>query len=78
MPSWGQWIAAFSSTYTVVANVLPFFLVMVLLITGVLIPYCTDTLDVAYTSAIDGLLEIYNVLHLTRHLPYRRCTVCCP
>jgi ATP-binding cassette, subfamily G (WHITE), member 2, SNQ2 len=39
MPSWGQWIAAFASSYGVVANILPFFLIMVLLITGVLIPY---------------------------------------
>lgn len=78
MPSWGQWIAAFSSTYTVVANVLPFFLVMVLLITGVLIPYCTHPLDVAYISAIDGLLEVYNVLHLTCNVPHRGCIICRP
>jgi hypothetical protein len=78
MPSWGQWIAAFSSTYTVVANVLPFFLVMVLLITGVLIPYCIESLEFADGSAIDGILEIYNVLHLTSNLSHRRRFICGP
>jgi ATP-binding cassette, subfamily G (WHITE), member 2, SNQ2 len=43
VPSWAQWIAAFASTFTVVANILPFFLVMVFLITGVLIPYSQIT-----------------------------------
>jgi len=64
MPSWGQWIAAFASTYTVVANILPFFLVMVLLINGVLIPYSQLTVFWKYTMyyispvtyLIDGVL----------------------
>jgi len=49
MPSWGQWIAAFASGYSVVANLLPFFLVMVLLITGVLIPQSQLTVFWKYT-----------------------------
>jgi ATP-binding cassette subfamily G (WHITE) protein 2 (SNQ2) len=39
IPSWAQWIAAFARDYTIVANILPFFLVMTLLISGVIIPY---------------------------------------
>jgi len=49
MPSWAQWIAAFASSYTVVANILPFFLVMVLLINGVLIPYSQITVFWRFT-----------------------------
>lgn len=34
MASWGQWIAAFAPSYTVISNVIPFFLVCVQLFTG--------------------------------------------
>lgn len=37
--SWGQWICAFAPSFTVIANVLPFFFVMVGLFNGVVRPY---------------------------------------
>src|SRR5208282_4614966 len=52
MPSWAQWIVAFAASYTIVANILPFFLIMVLLITGVLIPYGIISLNVANSAQI--------------------------
>ena len=39
--SWGSWIAAFAPSYTVIANVIPFFLVSVQLFTGVIRPYAS-------------------------------------
>ncbi|KAJ5570242.1 ABC multidrug transporter atrF [Penicillium hispanicum] len=37
--SWGQWICAFAPSFTVIANVLPFFFVMVNLFNGIVRPY---------------------------------------
>ena len=37
--SWGQWICAFAPTFTVISNVLPFFIVMFSLFNGVVRPY---------------------------------------
>jgi len=37
--SWGQWITAFAPSFTVIANVLPFFFVMFGLFNGVVRPY---------------------------------------
>ncbi|XP_044717671.1 ABC-2 type transporter domain-containing protein [Hirsutella rhossiliensis] len=37
--SWGQWICAWAPSFTVISNVLPFFLVMFSLINGVVVPY---------------------------------------
>ncbi|KAF2835370.1 ABC drug exporter AtrF [Patellaria atrata CBS 101060] len=37
--SWGQWICAFAPSFTVIANVLPFFFVMVSLFNGVIRPW---------------------------------------
>lgn len=37
--SWGQWICAFAPSFTVISNVLPFFLVMFGLFNGVVRPY---------------------------------------
>ncbi|OKL56772.1 hypothetical protein UA08_07926 [Talaromyces atroroseus] len=37
--SWGQWICAFAPSFTVIANVLPFFFVMCNLFNGVVRPY---------------------------------------
>ncbi|KAL6709778.1 ATP-binding cassette transporter snq2 [Coniothyrium glycines] len=37
--SWGQWICAFAPSFTVIANVLPFFFVMFALFNGVVRPY---------------------------------------
>lgn len=37
--SWGQWICAFAPSFTVIANTLPFFFVMVSLFNGVVRPY---------------------------------------
>ncbi|KAG4442743.1 hypothetical protein IFR05_001760 [Cadophora sp. M221] len=37
--SWGQWICAFAPSFTVIANVLPFFFVMFGLFNGVVRPY---------------------------------------
>ncbi|KAK2764869.1 hypothetical protein FQN54_008566 [Arachnomyces sp. PD_36] len=37
--SWGQWICAFAPSFTVIANVLPFFFVMVNLFNGIIVPY---------------------------------------
>ena len=37
--SWGQWITAFAPSFTVIANVLPFFFVMFSLFNGVVRPY---------------------------------------
>jgi ABC-type multidrug transport system ATPase subunit/ABC-type multidrug transport system permease subunit len=37
--SWGQWICAFAPSFTVISNVLPFFLVMFSLFNGVVVPY---------------------------------------
>ncbi|SCO47745.1 related to pleiotropic drug resistance proteins (PDR1-15), ABC superfamily [Fusarium fujikuroi] len=39
--SWGQWIAAFAPTYSVVANLLPFFFIMANLFNGIFLPYRT-------------------------------------
>ena len=39
MASWGQWITAFAPSFTVIANVLPFFFVMVTLFNGIVTPY---------------------------------------
>lgn len=39
MSSWGQWITAFAPSFTVIANVLPFFFVMFSLFNGVVRPY---------------------------------------
>ncbi|PKY06821.1 pleiotropic drug resistance protein, ABC superfamily [Aspergillus campestris IBT 28561] len=39
--SWGQWICAFAPSFTVIANVLPFFFVMVNLFNGIVRPYST-------------------------------------
>ncbi|KAK8069840.1 ATP-binding multidrug cassette transport protein [Apiospora phragmitis] len=39
MNSWGQWICAFAPSFTVIANVLPFFFVMFGLFNGVVRPY---------------------------------------
>ncbi|KAI9711691.1 MAG: hypothetical protein M1828_001802 [Chrysothrix sp. TS-e1954] len=39
MASWGQWITAFAPSFTVIANVLPFFFVMFSLFNGVVRPY---------------------------------------
>ena len=39
MASWGQWITAWAPGFTVISNVLPFFLVMVTLFNGVVVPY---------------------------------------
>ena len=64
MTSWGQWIAAFASTYTVVANLLPFFLVMVLLITGVLIPYCI-ILPISLTKAQLTVVWRYTMYYIS-------------
>jgi len=37
--SWGQWICAFAPNFTVISNVLPFFLIMTTLFNGVVRPY---------------------------------------
>ena len=37
--SWGQWVCAFAPSFTVISNVLPFFLVMFSLFNGVVVPY---------------------------------------
>lgn len=37
--SWGQWICAFAPSFTVISNVLPFFLVMFSLFNGVVVPH---------------------------------------
>nr|AXS58701.1 ABC family transporter protein homeolog b [Epichloe coenophiala] len=37
--SWGQWICAWAPSFTVISNVLPFFLVMFSLFNGVVVPY---------------------------------------
>lgn len=37
--SWGQWICAFAPSFTIIANVLPFFFVMFSLFNGVVRPY---------------------------------------
>ena len=37
--SWGQWITAFTSSFTVISNALPFFFVTVSLFNGVVSPY---------------------------------------
>ncbi|XHF96820.1 hypothetical protein AWENTII_000437 [Aspergillus wentii] len=37
--SWGQWICAFAPSFTVIANVLPFFFVMCNLFNGIVRPY---------------------------------------
>ncbi|KAH0596640.1 hypothetical protein MHUMG1_05758 [Metarhizium humberi] len=42
--SWGQWICAWAPSFTVISNVLPFFLVMFSLFNGVVVPY--DQLNV--------------------------------
>lgn len=42
--SWGQWICAFAPSFTVIGNVLPFFLVMFSLFNGVVVPH--DQLNV--------------------------------
>ena len=39
--SWGQWVTAFAPSFTVISNVLPFFLVMVFFFNGVFIPYAS-------------------------------------
>ncbi|KAF3769587.1 putative ABC transporter [Cryphonectria parasitica EP155] len=39
MNSWGQWICAFAPSFTVIANVLPFFFVMFSLMNGVVRPF---------------------------------------
>ncbi|KAK3695733.1 ABC-2 type transporter-domain-containing protein [Podospora appendiculata] len=39
MASWGQWICAFAPSFTVISNVLPFFLVMFSLFNGIVVPY---------------------------------------
>ncbi len=39
MASWGQWITAFAPSFTVIANVLPFFFVTFSLFNGVIRPY---------------------------------------
>lgn len=39
MASWGQWICAFAPSFTVIANVLPFFFVMFSLFNGVVRPF---------------------------------------
>ncbi|KAI1109563.1 ABC-2 type transporter-domain-containing protein [Nemania sp. NC0429] len=39
MSSWGQWICAFAPSFTVIANILPFFFVMFGLFNGVVQPY---------------------------------------
>ena len=39
--SWGQWITAFAPSFTVISNVLPFFLIMVNLFNGVFRPYAS-------------------------------------
>ncbi|KAK7431315.1 ATP-binding cassette transporter snq2 [Neonectria magnoliae] len=41
MASWGQWIAAFGSSYGSISNILPFFFCMVALLNGVFVPYQT-------------------------------------
>ncbi|TWU72067.1 hypothetical protein ED733_003385 [Metarhizium rileyi] len=41
--SWGQWICAFAPSFTVISNVLPFFLVMFSLFNGVVVPYAQLT-----------------------------------
>jgi len=37
--SWGQWITAWAPSFTVVANVLPFLLIICALFNGVMVPY---------------------------------------
>ncbi|OIW29031.1 hypothetical protein CONLIGDRAFT_715452 [Coniochaeta ligniaria NRRL 30616] len=37
--SWGQWVCAFAPSFTVISNVLPFFLVIFSLFNGVVVPY---------------------------------------
>ncbi len=37
--SWAQWICAFAPSFTVISNVLPFFLVMFSIFNGVFVPY---------------------------------------
>jgi len=37
--SWGQWICAWAPSFTVIANVLPFFLVTFSLFNGIVVPY---------------------------------------
>ena len=39
MSSWGQWICAWAPSFTVISNVLPFFLVIFSLFNGVVVPY---------------------------------------
>ena len=41
--SWGQWICAFAPSFTVIANVLPFFFVVFGLFNGVIVPYAQMT-----------------------------------
>jgi hypothetical protein len=42
--SWGQWVCAWAPSFTVISNVLPFFLTVFSLFNGVVVPY--DQLDV--------------------------------
>ncbi|PHH61774.1 hypothetical protein CDD81_7985 [Ophiocordyceps australis] len=37
--SWGQWICAWAPSFTVISNVLPFFLVVFSLFNGIIVPY---------------------------------------
>ncbi|KAK1758006.1 ABC transporter G family member 19 [Echria macrotheca] len=37
--SWGQWICAWAPSFTVIANILPFFLIIFSLFNGVVVPY---------------------------------------
>lgn len=39
MSSWGQWVCAWAPSFTVISNVLPFFLVMFSLFNGIVVPY---------------------------------------
>jgi ATP-binding cassette, subfamily G (WHITE), member 2, SNQ2 len=49
MASWGQWITAFAPSFTVIANTLPLFFIMVPLFNGVVRPYSSLPVFWKYT-----------------------------
>lgn len=75
--SWGQWIASFAPSYTVVANIIPFFLVSVQLFTGIIRPYSTTPVFwrywLYYISPVQVcFLPCIQVHTLTRAVVYTR------
>ncbi|KAG8412222.1 ATP-binding cassette transporter snq2, variant 2 [Metarhizium acridum] len=52
--SWGQWICAWAPSFTVISNVLPFFLVMFSLFNGVVVPYAQLNVFWRYWVSVHG------------------------